>query len=110
MDSGIDLTHPDFQDSNGNSRVLFLWDQTRDEDPPDGYLFGTEYNNEQINETLRAGKTLSKDESGHGTAAAGIACGNGNASKGRYRGIAPETELIVVKMRKIKGCTLELQN
>ena len=103
VDSGIDLTHPDFQDSNGNSRVLFLWDQTRDEDPPDGYLFGTEYNNEQINEALRAGKTLSKDESGHGTAAAGIACGNGNASKGRYRGIAPETELIVVKMRKNKG-------
>lgn len=103
VDSGIDLTHPDFQDSNGNSRVLFLWDQTRDEDPPDGYLFGTEYNNEQINETLRAGKTLSKDDSGHGTAAAGIACGNGNASKGRYRGIAPETELIVVKMRKNKG-------
>ena len=103
VDSGIDLTHPDFQDSNGNSRVLFLWDQTRDEDPPDGYLFGTEYNNEQINEALRAGKTLTKDESGHGTAAAGIACGNGNASKGRYRGIAPETELIVVKMRKNKG-------
>lgn len=103
VDSGIDLTHPDFQDSNGNSRVLFLWDQTRDEDPPDGYLFGTEYNNDQINEALRAGKTLSKDESGHGTAAAGIACGNGNASKGRYRGIAPEAELIVVKMRKNKG-------
>lgn len=103
VDSGIDLTHPDFQDSNGNSRVLFLWDQTRDEYPPDGYLFGTEYNNEQINEVLRMGKTLSKDESGHGTATAGIACGNGNASNGRYRGIAPETELIVVKMRKNKG-------
>lgn len=103
VDSGIDLTHPDFQDSNGNSRVLFLWDQTRDEYPPDGYLFGTEYNNEQINEALRMGKTLSKDESGHGTAAAGIACGNGNASNGRYRGIAPEAELIVVKMRKNKG-------
>ena len=103
VDSGIDLTHPDFQDSNGNSRVLFLWDQTRDEYPPDGYLFGTEYNNEQINEALLMGKTLSKDESGHGTATAGIACGNGNASNGRYRGIAPETELIVVKMRKNKG-------
>ena len=103
VDSGIDLTHPDFQDSNGNSRVLFLWDQTRDEDPPDGYLFGTEYNNDQITEALRTGKTLSRDESGHGTAVAGIACGNGNASKGRYRGIAPETELIVVKMRKNKG-------
>lgn len=103
VDSGIDLTHPDFQDQNGNSRVLFLWDQTRDEYPPDGYLFGTEYNNEQINEALRMEKTLSKDESGHGTAAAGIACGNGNASNGRYRGIAPEAELIVVKMRKNKG-------
>lgn len=103
VDSGIDLTHPDFQYSNGNSRVLFLWDQTRDEYPPDGYLFGTEYNNEQINEALRMGKTLSKDESGHGTATAGIACGNGNASNGRYRGIAPEAELIVVKMRKNKG-------
>ena len=103
VDSGIDLTHPDFQDSNGNSRVLFLWDQTRDEYPPDGYLFGTEYNNEQINEALRMGKTLSKDESGHGTATAGIACGNGNASNERYRGIAPEAELIVVKMRKNKG-------
>lgn len=103
VDSGIDLTHPDFQDSNGNSRVLFLWDQIRDEYPPDGYLFGTEYNNEQINEALQMGKTLSKDESGHGTAAAGIACGNGNASNGRYRGIAPEAELIVVKMRKNKG-------
>ena len=103
VDSGIDLTHPDFQDSNGNSRVLFLWDQTRDEYPPDGYLFGTEYNNEQINEALWMGKTLSKDESGHGTATAGIACGNGNASNGRYRGIAPEAELIVVKMRKNKG-------
>lgn len=103
VDSGIDLTHPDFQDSNGNSRVLFLWDQTRDEYPPDGYLFGTEYNNEQINEALLMGKTLSKDESGHGTATAGIACGNGNASNGRYRGIAPEAELIVVKMRKNKG-------
>lgn len=103
VDSGIDLTHPDFQDSNGNSRVLFLWDQTRDEYPPDGYLFGTEYNNEKINEALRMGKTLSKDESGHGTATAGIACGNGNASNGRYRGIAPEAKLIVVKMRKNKG-------
>lgn len=113
VDSGIDLTHPDFQDSNGNSRVLFLWDQTRDEYPPDGYLFGTEYNNEQINEALRMGKTLSKDESGHGTATAGIACGNGNASNGRYRGIAPEAELIVVKMRKNKGLyprTTELLN
>ena len=79
VDSGIDLTHPDFQDPDGNSRVLFLWDQTGEGAAPEGYLFGTEYSREQINEALQDGRTLSGDESGHGTGVAGIACGNGTA-------------------------------
>ncbi len=103
VDSGIDLTHPDFQDQDGNSRVLFLWDQGGEGNAPDGYLFGAEYGREQINEALRNGRTLSRDESGHGTGVAGIACGNGAASDGRYRGVAPEVELIVVKMRTNQG-------
>ena len=103
VDSGIDLTHPDFRDSDGNSRVLFLWDQTGEGTAPEGYLFGTEYSNEQINEALQDGRTLSGDESGHGTGVAGIACGNGAASNGRYRGVAPEAKLIVVKMRTNQG-------
>ena len=41
----------------------------------------------------------SRDLSGHGTAVAGIAAGNGRGSEGRrYRGAAPEAELVVVKM------------
>lgn len=41
----------------------------------------------------------SRDISGHGTAVAGIAAGNGAGSTGgQYRGVAPEAELIVVKM------------
>lgn len=103
VDSGIDLTHPDFQNQNGTSRVLFLWDQGGEGIAPDGYLFGAEYGREQINEALRNGRTLSRDESGHGTGVAGIACGNGAASDGRYRGVAPEAELIVVKMRTNQG-------
>lgn len=103
VDSGIDLTHPDFQDQDGNSRVLFLWDQGGEGIAPDGYLFGAEYGREQINEALREKRTLSRDESGHGTGVAGIACGNGAASDGRYRGVAPEAELIVVKMRTNQG-------
>lgn len=103
VDSGIDLTHPDFQDPDGNSRVLFLWDQTGESVAPEGYLFGTEYSREQINEALQDGRTLSGDESGHGTGVAGIACGNGAASNGRYRGVAPDAKLIVVKMRTNQG-------
>ena len=103
VDSGIDLTHPDFQNQDGTSRVLFLWDQSEEGNAPDGYLFGTEYSREQISVALRNGRTLSRDESGHGTGVAGIACGNGAASNGRYRGVAPEAELIVVKMRTNQG-------
>lgn len=99
VDSGIDLTHPDFQTQDGSSRVLFLWDQGGVGNAPKGYGFGAEYSREEINEALRDKKTLSRDESGHGTGVAGIACGNGAASNGRYRGVAPEAELIVVKMR-----------
>jgi subtilisin family serine protease len=40
----------------------------------------------------------STDLSGHGTHVAGIAAGNGRASNGRYRGVASESELLVVKL------------
>lgn len=40
----------------------------------------------------------STDISGHGTAVAGIAAGNGRGSGSRYRGVASQSELIVVKL------------
>lgn len=40
----------------------------------------------------------SVDSSGHGTAVAGIAAGNGRESQGRYRGVAYESQLLVVKL------------
>jgi serine protease AprX len=43
------------------------------------------------------GKTEPYDDNGHGTHVAGIACGNGYASAGKYVGVAPESRIIGVK-------------
>ena len=95
--------HPDFRNSDGSSRIAYLWDQTVSGNPPEGYLIGTEYSEEEINEAIQAGEGRfsivdSRDLSGHGTAVAGIAAGNGSASQGRYSGVAPESTLLIVKL------------
>lgn len=97
VDSGIDLANPDFRNEDGTTRIAALWDQAE-----------REYTSEEINEFLNAEGSgqplvqppLSADSSGHGTAVAGIAAGNGRGSEGRrYRGAAPESELVIVKMK-----------
>lgn len=98
IDSGIDYTHPDFRNADGSTRILALWDQTAEGTPPKGYRIGSEFTQEDLNQSLRENQALSRDLSGHGTAVAGIAAGNGRASSGRYRGVAPESELLVVKL------------
>ncbi len=106
IDAGIDYVHPDFRNEDGTSRILYLWDQTGEGTPPAGFTAGTEYTQEQINEALRAPNPLAvincKDPTGHGTAVAGIAAGNGRGSNGQNMGVATEAALIVVKVG-IKG-------
>ena len=52
VDSGVDYRHPAFLTSDGKSRILRLWDQSISGKPPKGYIIGTEYTNEEINEAL----------------------------------------------------------
>ena len=105
VDSGVSYTHPDFQNEDGTTRILYLWDQTIPGNPPAGYSRGTEYTAEQINKALQAGtpqerKAIvpSEDISGHGTSVLGIGAGNGRGSNGRLRGVAYESDIIVVKL------------
>lgn len=95
LDSGIDYSHPDFRNADGSTRILNLWDQTLER----------EFSREEINEALQSQTESeryrivpSRDISGHGTHVTGIAAGNGNASMGRYRGVAYESPLLIVKL------------
>lgn len=104
VDSGVDFFHPDFRNEDGSSRILRLWDQSINGNPPEGYTRGTEYTKEEIDKALALGETEgrrlipSRDVSGHGTAVLGIAAGNGTVSEGVNRGVAYESDLLVVKM------------
>lgn len=111
LDSGIDYRNVDFRNEDGSSRIAFLWDQTLQPDgergfrSPEGFAVGVEFNREQINAALsqnfgeQAYEIVpSRDNSGHGTAVAGIAAGNGAGSGGRLAGVAPQSELLIVKL------------
>lgn len=108
VDSGIDYRHPDFRNEDGTTRIVALWDQTAKKDasrqPPNGYKIGVLYTREQINAALEEDDLTARqivpqtDVSGHGTHVAGIAAGNGRASGGQYRGVAYESELLIVKL------------
>ena len=109
IDSGIEYENADFRNEDGTTRIRALWDQSlapgEGRIPPEGYVMGAEYTAEQINEALNQSTLMdrrrivpSEDISGHGTAVAGIAAGNGGNSGGRYAGVAPRSELLVVKL------------
>ena len=121
IDSGVDYFHPDFRHEDGSTRIAALWDQTAGlmdakqrsggdrPGPPEGFVRGIEYSSEEINEALNAeGREEAyaivpeRDVTGHGTQVLGIAAGNGRASGGRFRGVAPDSTIIVVKMENAR--------
>ena len=99
IDTGLDVTHPDFALPGGGTRVVRYWDQTVDGprfDPRLGY--GVECNTGMI---LRAQCQYDPEDSSrtgvagfsHGTHVVGIAAG-GDAT---YRGVAPEALIVGVR-------------
>ena len=100
IDSGISYTNEDFRKEDGSTRIRVLWDQSISGNPPAHYNLGTEYTEEQINEALKQDSRSEQlkivpsiDSSGHGTAVAGIAAGNGT-----QKGVAQESDLVIVKL------------
>ena len=136
IDSGIDWKNTAFRNPDGSTRIFKLWDQTVAPEssgyaPPEGYVVGTEYNRDVINLALSGDEAalrsmnLSRDYSGHGTFVTGIAAGNGQGMAGSFRGVAFESEFIIVKlgdseqrqfprttrlMEAVNYCIMEAQN
>lgn len=84
-DSGIDLTHPDFRTLDGRLRVVASLDQDRAESCGQA--------------ELSAGRCAIADATGHGTHVLSIAAGSGP----RFRGIAPEADLLIARSTLYDG-------
>ena len=110
IDTGIDYLNEEFMDSDGKSRVLYIWDQTINSDSNNNYEvpFGTLYTNEQINKAIEIYNSggnpydvvPSKDNYGHGTGMAGIVGATGKNKE--IKGIAPECKFVIVKLSEAK--------
>ncbi|WP_169850938.1 S8 family peptidase [Clostridium felsineum] len=92
IDSGIDYTHPAFMNKDGTSRILYIYDLSSG---------GKIFSNEEINRAIKSNNpeliVPERDDIGHGTHVAGIACGGGNIDR-RYFGPAYESNIAMVKM------------
>ena len=80
IDSGVTTSHPDFKTGN-SSRI--------------------------IASTKFGSNLTTEDLYGHGTHVAGVIGGNGSASSGKYRGMAPNVNLINLKVSNELGMTYE---
>jgi subtilisin family serine protease len=94
VDTGLDFNHPDFRDSNDNSRVLYYWDHeiTNGNNPPQPYNYGQEWTAADI----ANGSVTSNLNQAHGSTVAGSAAGNGRAN-GTNTGMAPDADIIVIQ-------------
>ncbi|MBE5961192.1 MAG: peptidase [Lachnospiraceae bacterium] len=106
VDTGIDYQNPLFQYADGTTRIYSIWDQNiQTGNLPEGFVYGSEYTKEEINEALRQENPLdtvpSTDTNGHGTFMAGIAAGNID-EENDFTGVAPLSELVIVKMKPAK--------
>jgi subtilisin family serine protease len=112
-DTGIDVTHPDFIDALGHTRVAWLLDLSS---PPRGVhpdleaQFGTMdsttgalaagavWSAADIDAARASGAAVPQDPVGHGTLVASCAAGSGALGTSPYVGVAPGATLVVASV------------
>lgn len=110
IDTGIDYQNPLFQNADGSTRILGIWDQTHGNGmsvPGNTFRsqYGTQYTKEQIEAALHSTEPLSivpsTDENGHGTFLASVAAGASDETAG-FSGAAPAAWISMVKLKQAK--------
>lgn len=93
IDNGLDYTHPNFKDSNGNLRIKKVWEQNNTTgNSPTAFNYGSEY----ISSTAILNKMRDMTNESHGSHVTGIAAGSGNGNPSLLKGMAPDTDIILV--------------
>ncbi len=109
VDTGIDYTLPCFRYEDGSSKIISIYDMTKQGNPPAGAQIGFVYTNEEINSALSSNDPLSivpeTDTVGHGTFLASVAAGREIGND--FIGVAPDAELIIVKLPKARQYYLD---
>lgn len=106
IDTGIDYRNPVFHNADGSSRIAAIWDQTiRSGTPPEGFLYGSEYNAQMIDEAMESQRpeevVPSVDTNGHGTFLASVAAGS-EIPEADFAGAAPYAQIAMVKLKEAK--------
>ncbi len=110
-DTGIDVTHPDFLDATGHTRVAWLLDyslkpvglypelekQFSVKDDSGNLVAGAVLAAADIDQVIAQKSVTPTDEIGHGTHVTSIAASNGRA-KGGYQGVAPKAGILFVRV------------
>ena len=99
VDIGCDFVHQNFRDANGQTRLLFLWDQREGLGTTNQVPYGREFNQHKLNEALNksdpyAFLNYKPKDGAHGTHVMDIAAG----SSSLYPGVAPGADLIFVHL------------
>jgi subtilisin family serine protease len=112
-DTGLDVTHPDFFDANGKTRVAWILDlsakpygkypdleQKYGVVDANGNVTGAVYQGSDFAALEAAGIPLPGDDVGHGTHVASLAAGNGGQGTlaTPYIGVAPHATIIAARI------------
>jgi subtilisin family serine protease len=104
IDVGFDYTHPSFLDTTGmRCRIKRVWEEKALGTPPSGFIYGRELTDSAMMSTAHTDNNVNS----HGTHVTGIAAGSGYGSGAtdntKYRGMAFESDIVMVGIMPDSG-------